>query len=149
MPGVMPLRSAENFWNRVEGNMKMLRRTFCPFAFSLLSVAVILAQDGGRTERVEFEKGKTSAHFESKVDMMNPHRYLISVKEGQVLNIKLNGKQIHLRLITPGESTIVKLESQIRMKVITEVAKETGDYMILVQCFGYRSLLYKLDIKVK
>ncbi|MEW6126848.1 MAG: hypothetical protein AB1757_07395 [Acidobacteriota bacterium] len=128
----------------------MSSKTLCMLTCFFLTASTIFAQDGVMTTHVDFEKGKTSARFERKIDLMNPHRYLIPVKEGQVLGIKLNGKQIHLRLIAPSESTLIKLETQTKMKGVTEIAKETGDYLLWIQCFcAGRSERYKLDISVK
>ena len=127
----------------------MLWKFLCMFAFLFLTEATLLSQDGGRTIRVDFEKGKTSAHFEEQVDMMNPHRYLIHVKRRQVLSIKLDGKQLFLRLFDPSKRTLANLEKQTELKVVTKTAKKTGDYLLLVQCFCEKSPLYKLNISVK
>ncbi len=119
------------------------------FALCFLSAGVVFAQDGGLTKRVEFEENKPSVRFEEKVDLMNSHRYLMSLREGQELTIKLKGKQIHLSLIAPSEKTLVKLEGQSKAKTVSEIAKERGDYLLLVQCFCKGFPKYKLDITAK
>jgi hypothetical protein len=119
----------------------MRRTTIKPVAVLLLVGATSVAQDGGSTQRVNFQNGKTSTRIRSAVDLMNPDAYVLPVRRGQRLKVHLKGKGVLVRLLTPGNRIDVD-DSQ----AIDRNAQETGDYTIVVHCYASKSLRYRLDI---
>ena len=113
-----------------------MRRQFIAI-ISILVVfgATIVAQDGGSTQRIEFPVGKTSTHVKGAVDIMNPDAYVLPLREGQRLAVKLKGKDVLVHLISPTNQ--IEVDDSQRFD---QTAQETGDYRIVVHCLTLKSL---------
>lgn len=114
-------------------------------AMLLLLLATNLAQDGGSTQRVEVRNGKTSRHIEGTCDLMNPHAFVLPVRRRQRLQVNLEGEDVLVRLVAPNKR--IEVEDSQR---IDQVARETGDYTIVVHCrLATKPLPYQLNIKLR
>jgi hypothetical protein len=56
-----------------------------------------------RTERVRFDKGKSSATFTAYVPGSESKKFVVGARAGQTLTVTVNGERAGLRLLTPAE----------------------------------------------
>lgn len=122
----------------------MKLRTLHLLAAILLIAGTDLAQDGGSTQRVEFQNGKTSTRAKRAVDLMNPDAWVLRAHAGQRLKVQLKGNGVLIRLLAP--SNRIEVADSQR---IDQLVPETGDYKIIVHCYASKSLRYRLDIQLR
>ena len=110
----------------------------------LLLVTINVAQDGGSTQRLDFPSGRTSTRVKGAVDLMNPDAYVLTLRAGQRLTVKLKGNGVLVRLLSPTNRIEVQ-DNQRFDRTVTE----TGDYRIVVHCFAPKQLHYAFDVRVQ
>lgn len=111
------------------------------FSTSLLVTAVllctsptVLAQNGIRSEQVQFARGASGAVVEGSITGYETVDYVVNVRAGQSLTVEMNTDNTgsYFNVLEPGETEVAIFNGSMGENQYEGVLRESGDYKIRV-----------------
>ena len=103
-------------------------------AFALLLVRPALADSDIRVERVQFEKGASSAVVEGTISGYDSVDYVLRAGKGQYMNVSMatdNGAN-YFNILAPGEDVVAMFNGSVSENQYQGTLPASGDYRIRV-----------------
>ncbi len=97
-------------------------------------VAAPAAADDIREQRVQFERGATSAFVEDRITGYESVDYLLGAAKGQYMNVSMatdNGAN-YFNILAPGETEVAMFNGSIADNQYEGVLPASGDYRVRV-----------------
>ena len=113
----------------------ILRSVAQALALSLmLAGTVAIAQDGSRTERVQFARGAESAVVEGSITGYQTVDYLLGASAGQAMNVSMatDNPSSYFNILAPGETEAALFIGSTSGNQFEAVLRESGDYTVRV-----------------
>lgn len=101
---------------------------------ALLAVAGPLFAQQIRSERVQFERGATSAVVEASITGYETVDYVLGAKKGQYMNVSMatdNGAN-YFNILAPGESEVAMFNGSTGQNQYEGTLPASGDYKVRV-----------------
>ena len=115
-------------------NFLLGRYVLCTTTFTLAMAQLALGQDEIRSERVQFERGATSATVEASIQGYETVDYVLGAREGQNANVSMatdNGAN-YFNILAPGETEVAFFVGSTSGNQYEGTLPATGDYKIRV-----------------
>lgn len=102
--------------------------------YLLLTIAPSYATDEIRTERVQFQRGASSAVVEGRIKGYETVDYLVRAREGQKMNVRLLTKHgaTYFNILAPGEDVVAMFNGSVNQNHFEGALPSSGDYKIRV-----------------
>ena len=101
---------------------------------TLVALRPVCAQDGMRTERVQFARGATNAIVEDSITGYDIVNYTIGAGQGQSIFISLqtDNASTYFNLLEPGETDVATYNGSIEGNQYSGILQASGDYVVRV-----------------
>lgn len=111
-----------------------LRAPLLVTALVCFAPSVTLAQTDIRTERVQFQRGATSAVVEGSITGYETVDYVLSASQGQAMNISMatDNTANYFNILAPGENEVAMFNGSMGQNQYEGNLPESGDYKIRV-----------------
>ncbi|WP_330961235.1 hypothetical protein [Photobacterium sp. 53610] len=100
----------------------------------LLMTTMTAAADDIRTERVQFQKGATSAVVEDSIQGYEVVDYVLNAREGQTMNVSMATKNTatYFNIMAPGENEAAMFNGSVNGNQFEGQLPASGDYKVRV-----------------
>lgn len=107
---------------------------FLALSSVVLAASAAFAADDIRTERIQFERGASSAAVEGSITGYEIVDYLLGAREGQSMNVSMatNNGANYFNILAPGETEVAMFIGSTSGNQYEGVLPESGDYTIRV-----------------
>lgn len=103
-------------------------------AMLFLAAPAASAQSDIRTERIQFERGATSAVIESSLTGYETVDYVLGAREGQYMNVSMatDNTSNYFNILAPGEAEVAFFNGSVSENQYEGILPNSGDYRVRV-----------------
>lgn len=113
---------------------RLVRSVLCVGLMSGMVALSASADDGTRTQRVQFAKGANSATVEGTIKGYQTVDYVLHASQGQSMNVSMatRNTSTYFNILAPGESEVAFFNGSVSENQYEGTLPATGDYKIRV-----------------